>query len=157
MRLRPAFLLCGVVLLTAVPVLADRIPYPMPDQVTIGSAQEWNSSTGLADSSMSNITESWARQFPDAAYKFLPTSLDANPVSLSDLSSIGVATSKSSITEALWASHEGGEHGLLDSFRHHDRDPHSHAELVPEPGSLPLVLMGLFAIGLVSLRRKRVA
>jgi len=166
MRFKPAFLLCPVVLFAALPVWADRSPSPVFasgshsfdfDKVALDSSKQSNAAAALIDNSEAITTNSWGSDFRVAPYTFVSTSPSVQPVSLSDLAIFGISSSKPKIGDALWAPREGGEFGVLSPARHPDRQHHTHAELVPEPGSLPLVLIGLVAIGFVSRRRPRLA
>jgi|ERR1700690_1257669 len=164
MRFKPAFLLCVAVLVAALPALADRSPSPVfasgsfrPNTLVPGSGVQSNVSTALIDNSEAITSTLWDSNSFATPYKFALSSPNTQPFSLNDFSIFGISSSKSSFSDASWAPREGGEHGVLDSARHHDRDPHSHAELVPEPPSIYLVLIGLMALGIISLRRARVS
>lgn len=111
----------------------------------------------LIDNSDANTSTSLEFNSFATPYKFALSTQDFQPVSLSDFSIFGISSSKFNVRDAFWAHREGGEHGVLDPARHHDRDPHSHAELVPEPPSIYLVLIGLMALGIMSLLRARMA
>lgn len=162
MRIKSAFLLCGVVLLSAVPVLADRIPYPAPagkslDKTAINGGQDSVVAVALIDNSEAMTVNSWVSK-PYVGLQSISTYMPAvQQISSPEFGSFEIAASNANVSDALWARREGYGHGILDPARHHDNNPHSHAELVPEPGSLPLVLVGLMAIGLVSPRRSRLA
>jgi hypothetical protein len=175
MKFRPALLLSGVVLLAAVPVWADRIPYPeyMNDsssKVASSSGPELNatgnaeflsravSAIVLLDSSdISTGLDAWNSKPTAPLYALLPSSsfAEVQPVSLSGFSSLGIASSNAHAVEAMWIVSAGEEHGIFDPARHHITNPHSQAQLVPEPGSLGLTLIGLIALGFLSTRRTR--
>jgi hypothetical protein len=164
MRFKPAFLLSAVILFAALPVWADRSPSPVfangsfkPNGIAPSSGVQPSVNAALIDNSEAiTLTPGDFNSF-GTAYKFEFASPDVQAVKLNDFSTFGVSSSKSSVGDVFWTARNGGEHGVIDPARHHDRDPHSHAELVPEPPSLDLVLIGLMALGINSLRRARMA
>lgn len=127
------------------------------NKVELNSGEQPSGEVALIDNSAAINTNSWTSNSSVAAYKLVSSLPSVQEVSLSDLAIFGIPSSKSEIRDAFWAPREGGEHGILDPARRHYRAPHSRAELVPEPPSLSLLLTGLMAIGIVSLRRSRLA
>jgi hypothetical protein len=162
MRFKPAFLLSSAVLLAALPVWADSVSYPLSSSKLAndgpaGFSRELNASEPLIYNSEASATNTWDSISAIAPYEFLVSPRDIRPTTLNGLPTNGITSSIADFREALWAHREEGEYAVLSLARHHDHNPHSHAERVPEPGSLPLVFVGLAAIGLVSLRRSRMA
>jgi hypothetical protein len=176
MKIQPALVLCGVILVAAAPVWADRIPYP-------GSAKESpkiETSVRLNRSSVPKmntpiIAEFRAEPTPIAVpigsleasnvldvrnsissaalgMLFHPSSnLDIHHAGLPDLGS------DERISSSWHARKDWGKAG--EGTRHNDTDKHEIKKgivtaSVPEPGSLLLLLLGLAAVGFSSRRRR---
>jgi hypothetical protein len=178
MRLRSALILCGAVMIPAVPLWADTIPYPGSAKgfTTAESFVSPGSSYGLdamsrltagfltdSDSASAFVlmdgvdanraTDAWDSRSSLPGSMVLATSSDDSPASLSDNGLFGRASSNSRVTAEFSREGRGEKHKIHTPVWRHDGDLRQHAEQVPEPGSLPMVLIGLTAVGLLSLRR----
>jgi len=135
MLIKPALLLWGAVLVAAVPVGAATIPYPGSAGVADSAALERNAPVNagfLSDSTRPALNFDAARQN------------DPEPYKLADPSSrAGMVGSQTSGQDQL-----GGPGG--DGNRR--RVPPGPTP-APEPGSFPLNLLGLVAVGFLALRR----
>jgi hypothetical protein len=168
MKCRPALLLCGAILIAVVPAFAERIPYT----ASATDTQTFKTSANLAGkydfaapapASQVQITgnaivsvavdNSGADPFL-AATTVLPTSSGIQLASLVGHPDFGTATSDLSGRVGLWEETGGDKHAILAPAGHFDRHPQHHdSQQVPEPGSLPLVLIGLVAISFLAMRR----
>ncbi len=176
MRLRFFLMLC-LIFIAALPLLADRIPYAVSTNDSLSAGTVAN----VTDHSILGIdvpvkrgsqlepivapmdSDESDRAFDDLVSKF---SVGADPFFLSSFGADTDAANRrdlaflhivSSNTHASSIETEIGRYRILSGARHHDNDPHHHAQEVPEPGSLPLLLMGLVAIGFLSLRHALLA
>jgi PEP-CTERM motif len=174
MKLRPALLLCGTLLIAAVPAWADRISSPgfakefpgidtlmkvagsssglrlnVPVNAGIPSASVVVFSNGF---DANNAFESWDSKSSSALGTFFPSStdLDIHPVSLSDLDSDGGPSSRAHAWKAWLIKEEGEKHRGRGRLHHAGVIPTQ----VPEPGFISLLLFGLAAVGLFARRRR---
>lgn len=139
MNIRYAALLCGFVMIAAVPVLADRLS---DDSYTkISSYTEIHA--GLI-----NAVDAPEAKSSLAVVTLLTSSSDSesHSVNLSDSSSFERTYSTSDSGKA-W----GKENGDGDKDRDHKKGGAPVA--VPEPGSLSLLLIGLAGIGVIAFKR----
>jgi hypothetical protein len=176
MRFRQALVLCGAVIVAAVPLWADSIPYPClvnesttaesfmsrtssynldaNSRLTAGFLPASASASVLIDSLDANhATDAWDSRSSLSASIVLPASSDDYPAGLSDIGSFGIASSDLHLNDVFSREGRGERHKIYNPVLRPDGDPRQHAEQVPEPGSLPLVLIGLTAVALLSLRR----
>jgi hypothetical protein len=177
MKCRPALLLCGAILIAAAPMWAEKIPYT----VSSNDSQTFETSTNLAgkynfaakapvDAGLQGVPSSavqlngnvganlaidaWDTDSLLASTTELPSSSGIQLASLIGHPEYGIASSDLSGRVGLWEESGGDKHAILAPARHFDRDPHHHdSQQVPEPGSLPLVLVGLVSISFLALRR----
>jgi PEP-CTERM motif len=141
MNLRYASLFCGIVLIAAVPVLADRI-----------------SDNGyMKDSAFAEIHAGLnsAADVPNAKSTLALVTLitsssngEAHSVKLSDSGSFGHTYSTSDSEKAWGKEKDGGG----DKDRDHKKGGAPVA--VPEPGSLSLLLIGIIGVGVVAFKRR---
>ena len=162
MKFRPALLLCAGVLLIAASVSADAARYPGPVGQTIGRpGLESNaplhtgflaaptSSDLVGNSDASNLFASADSMTFPLLDPFSPSALDtdAHPVGLTPF---GFDSFVPAVHDELsWKEREE----RLNRWRHQHRKGDPDPTPVPEPGSLPLVLLGLAAVGFLAHRR----
>lgn len=163
--MKSVLLVCGAVLISASPVFADSIPYSALAQDSPGvafavnapSAAKFVPAAALSPLSLIDAAElnSTPNPWDLASYKpFYAFSFDGatHPGSLDDLALL--ASSGAITGSTLLADDQGDKHFIiLDPARHHDNDVHHHATALPEPGTLALALLGVFAIGLLAFTR----
>lgn len=101
-----------------------------------------------------NAFEVWDSKSFKALDTFFPLSseMDIHPTSLSDLDIYERASSILHAEKAWSIEREGEKDRGRDQDRHHDTAKDSPM-LVPEPGSLLLLLLGLAAVGFLGRRR----
>jgi hypothetical protein len=172
MNLRLTSLLCGIGLLAAVPVLADRMPdsghtndsasAEIIPAVTNGHGVRRNAplEAGFpaAPSAVAPIDRSDANNAADVRDSKPSLALDAlftsssdkegHSVNLSDFGPFAPAYSNSNSGKAWGKQRDGNE----DNGGDHKRGAAPIA--VPEPGSLSLLLIGLAGIGVLAHRRR---
>jgi hypothetical protein len=169
MKFRPTLLLCAVVFTVALPIWAGRVPYtgtadefpnteisatvtrspgttlkapaePASGMVLTNSF-ETNNALDARDLKPSSILDTFFTSSSDA---------DAQTARLSDHHSVERASSISHAEKAWHA--ERTEYGE-GRTRDHERKRGLVPVLVPEPGSLSLLLLGLAAVGFLARRR----
>lgn len=155
MKSRFALALFAVVLVSAIPGRADTANYA---RLANGSSDNefLGKTTGVAVNAKVNAGLAAQPLSETLAIGTIPvdrilSAAEAN--SASDLILSGLASSDSRHRAILWSDEAVLRHEILDPDRHHDRHIHHHGELMPEPGTLPMILVGLFALGLFSSRR----
>jgi hypothetical protein len=181
MKCRPALFVCGIVLFAALPVCAERIPYT----VSASGSQNFDTSsdlaakynfaaktpvdaefqtvatstvklTGIVDANP--IIDNWGVDSLLASTSVLPSSSDIQLASLVGHPEFGTASSDLSGRVGLWEETGGDKHAIIAPAGHFDKHPQHHEnQQVPEPGSLPLVLIGLVAISFLAIRRAPLA
>jgi PEP-CTERM motif len=140
MKLRPAVLLLGAVLIAAVPVLADGIPHSeltkeTTDVLRVNKFESTNN-VDLRDSKSSTVPDTFFSGLPDQGI---------NLAGLIDLSFL----------ENVSSYAHGGKPISINGNRGWDSrgdagDPDTKP--VPEPGSFSLLLAGLAAVGFLARR-----
>ena len=156
---------CGAILISALPVFADSIPYSASAEDSRGAApfigapataslasRAASSPISFVDAAQLNGTPNpWDSASYQPSYVF---SFDGatHPGSFDDLA---LVASSGAISEATFLADDHGDKHvvILDPSRHHDRDVHHHAVAIPEPGTLALAFLGLLAIGVLSFCR----
>jgi hypothetical protein len=145
MNIRVASLFFATVLIAAAPAWADSVPYA--GVANAGFRAEATSAVLIDSSAASNTLETLVSKPSVALDAFSPASTtDANPASLSDLASYQITSSE--VAGKTWS---------IEQIRDHIRDHHrgrggrsggggGGGTQVPEPGSLPLVLLGLLSL-----------
>ena len=144
MKLRPAVLLFVGVLFATAPAWADRVPCcQFVKAPTTGFSADFG--RGLQVSHDANFAPGLNSYAPeDAFFSFAPSREEASSRDLKNLASF-----------ERFFDHTNPEKGWPDG-RGEDRNPNSDAPgstSVPEPGTLPLLLLGLTAAGVVVRRR----
>ena len=141
MKLRPAVLLLGAVLIAAVPVLADGVPHSLLAKETTDVLRlnkfESTNNVDLRDSKSSTVSGTFFSGLPDQGI---------NSAGLMDLSFLGNVSSDA-YGGKPW-SIKGGNRGWNSPGGEGDPDTLP----VPEPGSLSLLLVGLAAVGFLARR-----
>jgi hypothetical protein len=140
MNLRYPSLLCGIVLIAAVPVLADRVSdngYVKDSAYTEIHA----GSNNAAEVRRAKSTLAPVMLFQSSSGG------DAHSVNLSDFGSSG------NVYSTLDSEKGSGKERDGDKDNGKDHKKGGSPVAVPEPGSLSLFLMGLVGIGVFALRR----
>jgi PEP-CTERM motif len=176
MKIQPALLFCGVVLVAAGPVWADKIPYPR-------SAKESPKIETSARLNRSSVPEMNApvnagfRAEPTPISVFIDTPEASNAFDVRDSESSaalgplfhpssdlhihhGILDDRDSderISSSWHAGKSWDKEG--EGKRDHDTDENEGREgivtaSIPEPGSLSLLLLGLAAVGFTARRRR---
>jgi PEP-CTERM motif len=172
MNLRPALLLCGVILIAGAPVRADEIAspgfakaFPNLDISTIGRSSLKLSAAMNADMPATSAPavmysdkfkanhafDGWdsARSEDLATFFPSPSDMDIHSVSLNDLY-FGQGLFHTGHLGEAWSMKEDRE-----KDRDHDRGRRGvRPTQVPEPGSFSLLLIGLATFGIFALRRR---
>jgi hypothetical protein len=176
MKFKPALLLCGIVLIAAVPAWGDRIPYcgiaqKSPDagtslKVIRNSGLKINAPANgefLADPTPSVMPKgnseaikalyAWDSKPPSALVAFLPISSDVD-IYAAGLRGLVISERVSSLRDGMaWSVQDGeGRARWRDRDRHFDADNDSPTP-APEPGTLSFMLLGLAGVGFLALRR----
>lgn len=153
MKYRPAVLIWGAVLIAAAPVWGDRIPYPgspqdspharilaepTPAGVLIKSVQA-NNAFALSDSKSSNSLETFVPTFSD---------MGIHSAGLSHFDA-GERFATNSRAREGWHEESGGSRGNGPD----EPKVKPVVTLVPEPGTLPLLLLGLPAVAFFARQR----
>jgi hypothetical protein len=129
MKLRPALLLCTGVLLATAPAWADKVPC-----------------CEFAKGSTIGISEDSGHGFDTVGKDFFSFSSSREDIS-NDLASLGSYERSTDHTKSEKGWFEGGD---KDRNRHgNDSSP----ALVPEPGTLPLLLLGVTVVGIFARKR----
>lgn len=160
MKLRPVLLLCAAVSLAAASGWADGTRYPGSPVMAAGSSRleittplnrgfiaEAAPGADLVESSDANgAVAPWdSKAFP---------LLDLPSLSSTDTDGRAAILSPYSYDGVVLAASDGMSRQERHERLNHWREQHAGGSTsVPEPGSLPLVLIGLAALGFVALRR----
>lgn len=156
MKFRFSLLVCGAFLIAAMPGWGDTIPY---NRLGIGASEAASltktpgtPSIGLsAPVNAGTAAQPLSEALPiDAA-----NAMKGFSAELGGLSLIGIASSDSHQSATLASDEVVMRHPIIDPDKHHDRHIHHHPAAVPEPGTLSLILIGLFSLGLLSSKRVR--
>jgi hypothetical protein len=175
MKFSPTVLLCGAVLIAAAPAWADRIPYPgsakespkaeISVKMTPSSVLKMNapvngefrsepSSIGMLTSFEANTAlNARDSKSPIAPTSFFPWSSEIDnhrDARLSDRDSDERISSSWRVGKAWGRESDGNSEN--DTERNETRKDLVLAS-IPEPGSLPLLLLGLVAVGFSGRRR----